>query len=85
MTTTHKFPPQLAFIGFQMLNPQILNLLIEFVEERQEMWKGYLYVVILGISSFCIGTYVCMNTDAARIDPGSDTWRRIHMYSCLKS
>ena len=29
--------------------------MIQFVEEGQEMWKGYLYVVVLGITSFLSG------------------------------
>jgi hypothetical protein len=37
------------------VSPQILNLVIAFVEEKQEMWKGFLYVVLLGITSILIG------------------------------
>ena len=40
-----------------MCKPQLLNLLIVFLEERQEMWKGYLYVILLGLTSFLIGVF----------------------------
>ena len=46
---------QTLYVICVMINPQLLNLLIEFVEEKQEMWKGYLYVVVLGVVSFLIG------------------------------
>ena len=49
------FACQLFYIGFIFVNPQLLDLLIQFVEEKQEVWKGYLYVVLLGIVSFLIG------------------------------
>ena len=47
----------LQFLLYCLCNPQVLNLLIAFVEERQEMWKGYLYVVLLGVTSFLIGVF----------------------------
>lgn len=46
---------QLAFIALQYSNPQILNLVISFVELKQEMWKGYLFVIIFGLISIGIG------------------------------
>ena len=49
---------QLVYIFLVLANPQLLNLLIEFVEEKQEMWKGYLYVGVLGAVSFLIGLFI---------------------------
>ena len=46
---------QYVNIALLFVNPQILNLLITFVEEKQEKWKGYLYIVLLGIVSFTVG------------------------------
>lgn len=42
-------------LGLLFTNPQILNLLISFVQGDEEMWKGYLYVAVLTIVSFLIG------------------------------
>ena len=46
---------QLVYIALQFANPQMLNLLITFVEEKQEAWKGYLYIILLAMISFLIG------------------------------
>ena len=46
---------QLVYIALQFANPQLLNLLITFVEEKQEVWKGYLYIVLLALISLLIG------------------------------
>lgn len=48
----------MAYVGFLLVNPQLLDLLIEFVEEKQEMWKGYLYTGLLAIVSFLIGNRI---------------------------
>ena len=42
-------------LGLLFTNPQILNLLISFVQGDDEMWKGYLYVAVLTVVSFLIG------------------------------
>ena len=36
---------------FSLANPQLINLFILFVEEDQEIWKGYLYMVLFGLVS----------------------------------
>ncbi len=45
------------------MSPQILNLLITFVEDKQEMWKGFLYVVLLAITSILIGKQSCRESE----------------------
>ena len=35
----------------QLADPQIINLVIQFIELREESWKGYLYMVLFGIVS----------------------------------
>ena len=34
-----------------LANPQIINLVIAFIEEDQETWKGYLYMVLFGLTT----------------------------------
>ena len=36
---------------FSLANPQLINLFILFIEEDQEIWKGYLYMVLFGVVS----------------------------------
>ena len=36
---------------FSLANPQLINLFILFIEEDQEVWKGYLYMVLFGLVS----------------------------------
>ena len=36
----------------QLANPQIINLFISFLDEDQENWKGYLYMIMFGVVSF---------------------------------
>ena len=36
---------------FSLANPQLINLFILFIEEDQEIWKGYLYMVLFGLVS----------------------------------
>ena len=38
----------LAKTLLQLANPQIINLMISFVAENEEQWKGYLYMVLFG-------------------------------------
>ena len=45
---------QLGYIGFQLVNPQVISIFIQFVEERQEFWKGYLYMILLGLTSVMV-------------------------------
>ena len=32
-----------------LVNPQIIDMVISFVEEDQETWKGYLYMILFGV------------------------------------
>ena len=45
---------QLGYIGFQLVNPQVISLFIQFTEMNQEQWKGYLYMVLLGLTSVMV-------------------------------
>ena len=31
-----------------LVNPQIIDMVISFVEDDQETWKGYLYMILFG-------------------------------------
>ena len=35
----------------QLANPQVINLVIQFIELKEEIWKGYLYMVLFGMIS----------------------------------
>ena len=48
---------QIGYIGFTLVNPQVINVFIQFVEEKQEYWKGYLYMTILGLTSVLIAMF----------------------------
>ena len=37
-------------ILLQLAIPQLINLFILFIEEDQEIWKGYLYTVLFGLA-----------------------------------
>ena len=37
---------------FQFANPQIVNLLIDFVSSDEPNWKGYLYTVLIVVVTF---------------------------------
>ena len=49
--------PQFVWLTFlylmktvvSLVNPQLINLFIIFIEEDQEVWKGYLYMVLFGL------------------------------------
>ena len=44
---------QLATSFIQFVSPQVVNLIIDFVEDRDApQWRGYLYVVLICVSTF---------------------------------
>ena len=43
---------QLIYSVLQFASPQIVNLLINFVETDEEQWKGYFYTVLICLVTF---------------------------------
>ena len=49
--------PQFVWLTFlylmktvvSLVNPQLINLFIVFIEEDQDIWKGYLYMALFGL------------------------------------
>ena len=43
---------QLIYVGLQFASPQILGLIIDFVQGDDPDWKGYFYTVLFAIVAF---------------------------------